>query len=285
MALNKDLYCEIVKHVDDLSDMRRLGLANKTLNSICQQALLPYPMLKSLATFFSNGSSEYHETALHILKYGQQDSEVKSCQLRDEDDYMLKLKTLIDQQLVNKQLYFDLPLPKLIKYIISLWFIHPHLFIRLPPPHVLKQYLEETQIFGNKYVALFKSDTLPKDPPWFCGTHVTQTDHIFCFNIHDEKEFLCGKWDGEWPPHFMICDECRLKQYDIDYPNPKSLCGKCKYYYIDFSEDDENDDEEYFYNRFRQRRLKEGISTSESGYYVGDFDAAFRLFYFGDQGD
>ena len=267
MTLNKDIYCEIVKHVNDLSDVRQLGLANKTLAQICSQHLEQYPALKTLAAYFLRGPIKYHQTALHILKHGNSKGKYK-----DEDDYLAKLKRVAQEK--EKRGYFELPISQLVKYLISLWFIHRHLFIRLPPVDILKQYLEETQIFGNEYVALFKYQTIPKDPHWYCGTDVVQGDDVFCFNIHTD-EFLCGSWDGEWPPHFQLCDECDSKG--------TSVCGKCGYYYIDFSEDDESDDDyddDYITieERFTQVRIKEGINTTGSGYYVGDFDAAFRVF-------
>lgn len=271
MIMNKDIYSEIVKHINDLSDLQRISLANKTLNTICIQELEQYSILRTLAAYFSRGPDKYHEIACHISKYGNRNGKYK-----DEADYLLQLKTLIDKKVADKHLYFDLPISILIKRIISLSFIYRPLFIRLVPPNVLKQYLNETDRFGNEYVGLFKYKTVPKDPIWFCGTQVTQTDEVFCFNIHNDQEFLCGHWDGDWPPHFQICDTCRSRT---------SLCGKCGYYYIDFTEDDESekeryDDESDYYrdHPFTQLRIKEGICTTGSGYYVGNFDSAFQLF-------
>lgn len=111
--MNKDIYTEIVKHVDDLSDMRQLGLANKTWNTVCQQELKQYPVLRKLAEFFARAPLEYSNAACHILKYDNQESKY-----RDEADYISKLKTFVNQQMGDKQLYFDLPISKSVKYII-----------------------------------------------------------------------------------------------------------------------------------------------------------------------
>ena len=281
MTLNKDIYCEIVKHIDDLSDVRQLGLANQTWNTVCTQELNRYPELKLLAHYFDRALQRYSETGSWILQYDVREKG----KYKDQADYLLQLKTFINTSMPEKSIYFALPISLLIKRIISLWFISRDLYLRLVPPSVLKQYLDETSIFGNEYVVLFKYETIPRDPIWFTGTEITQTDQVFCFNVQNDSEFLCGHWDGDWPPYFLTCGDCYSKQPGVEYWERKSLCGKCHYYYIDFTEDDESEKEKYkveedyyFEHSFTQVRIKEGICTTGSGYYVGDCNATFRLF-------
>ena len=154
------------------------------------------------------------------------------------EEYKASLDKIVVETIKNRDLYNQLEIPAMIKYLINIWIKCPSKLLRLVPYDILKIYLDDVEKFNLEFVMLFDLYGSSEshryisniENMWNCRDKIVKYQiYSLIFSVKEEFKLLLGRYPDAYAKipkingtrYFVIDPEYKIhKPYiggDLEY--------------------------------------------------------------------